>query len=107
MVPGGRVRLLELPDGKRAVFLRAMSAIEWQGIQAEVLKLTQDKQLYEMQVLVASKCTLLASFTALGRLTDQDLRGATAGLAPTLHTAIWDLSDFVEPSVLDQHVLDF
>lgn len=105
-VPGGRVRFFELPDGKRATLLRAISPLELAAIQVEVAKLEPAKQLFELQVAVAAKCTLWCSFTATGKLLDADLRAAAAGLAVTLHAVIWDLSDYVDPAVLDSLVID-
>jgi hypothetical protein len=105
-VPGGRVRLFELPDGKRAVLLRGLSPLELAAIQADVAKLDQTKQLAELQFAVASKCTLWASFTKGGKLLDNDLRQAGAGLAVTLHAVIWDLSDYIDPAVIDNLIID-
>lgn len=105
-VPGGRVRFFELPDGKRATFLRAISPLELAGIQADALKLEPSKQMSELQVAVAAKCTLWASFTTSGKLLDADLRSSAAGLPVTLHAVIWDLSDYVDPAVIDNLVID-
>jgi len=44
--------------------------------------------------------------TASTRLTDVDLASAGAGLAPTLHYAITDLSDYTTPQVLEQLYID-
>ncbi len=105
-VPGGRVRLFELPEGKRAVLLRAISPLELAAIQADVAKLDPAKQLSELQFAVASKCTLWASFTKSGKLLDTDLRQSGAGLAVTLHAVIWDLSDYIDPAVIDNLIID-
>jgi len=105
-VPGGRVRFMELPDGKRAVLLRAISAPELAGCQAEARKFEETKQLYELQLSVASKCTLWTSFTQGNKLTEIALRQCGAGLAVSLHAAIWDLSDYIDPAVMDNLVVD-
>jgi hypothetical protein len=105
-VPGGRVRFFELPDGKRATLLRAISPLELAAIQTEVLKLDQSKQLFELQAAIATKCTLWCSFSKSGKLADGELRAAGAGLAVTLHAVIWDLSDYIDPAVIDNLVID-
>jgi hypothetical protein len=105
-VPGGRVRFMELPDGKRAVLLRAISGPELAGVQAEARKFEETKQLYELQVAVATKCTLWSSFTPGNKLTDQQLRASGAGLPVSLHAAIWDLSDYIDPALFDNLVID-
>jgi len=105
-VPGGRVRFMELPDGKRALLLRAISALELAAIQAEARKFEETRQLYELQVAVASKCTLWASFTKDNKLSDAVLRQCGAGLAVSIHAAVWDLSDYIDPAVMDNLVID-
>jgi hypothetical protein len=105
-VPGGRVRFFQLPDAKRAVLLRAISPLELAAIQAEAAKLEPSKQLFELQVLVSSKCTLWASFTKSGKLLDSDLRACGAGLPVTLHAVVWDLSDYIDPAVIDSLIVD-
>ena len=105
-VPGGRVRFFELPDAKRAVLLRAISPLELAVIQTEAGKLELSKQLFELQVAVVNKCTLWCSFTKSGKLNDQELRASGAGLAVTLHAVIWDLSDYIDPAVIDTLSID-
>lgn len=105
-VPGGRVRLFELPDGKRAVLLRAIAPLELAAIQEQAAKFDPNKQLFELQVAVVAKCTLWCSFTKSGHLPDVDIRACGAGLAVTLHAVIWDLSDYVDPTVIDTLSVD-
>jgi hypothetical protein len=105
-VPGGRVRFFELPDGTRELMLRASSPLELAAIQPEVAQHEPTKQLFELQTAVTAKCTLWASFTQSGKLLDADLRASGAGLAVTLHAVIWDLSDYVDPAVMDNLVID-
>ena len=106
-VPGARVRFFEHPDGKRSVYLRGISPLELATIQAEVSKLAPDKQVWEVQAAVSAKCTLWCSFTTTSKITVADLQAAGAGLAPTLYTVVCDVSDFVDPAVIDNFVLDF
>lgn len=107
MVPGGSVRVFTMPDGKRVFVLRAITAIELAAIQAEVSKLSsQEKQIFELQIAVAQKCTLWTSINPTGKLTDADLRVSGAGTAPTLHAVVWDKSDFIDPQVLDSLIVD-
>jgi hypothetical protein len=105
-VPGHRIRLFELPDGRRAVILRAIAPLELAGIQAEASKFDVAKQLFELQVAVASKCTIWCSFTSSGKLTDSDIRNSGAGLAVTLHAVVWDLSDYIDPAAIDTLSID-
>lgn len=105
-VPGGRLRLLPMPDGKRLFLLRGFTAIEMQQFQAEAAKVAPEKQLYTLQVAAAARCTLWTSFVKSGKLTASDLEASGAGLASTLYTAIADLSDFTDPEVLDQLYID-
>lgn len=106
MVPGGRLRLLPMTDGKRLFLLRGFTALELQGIQAEAAKAAPEKQDHVVQCTIAIRCTLWTSMTTSGRLTDVDLASAGAGLAPTLHYAITDLSDYNTPQVLEQLYID-
>lgn len=106
MVPGGRLRLLPMTDGKRLFLLRGFTALELQGIQADASKAAPDKQDYAVQCTIAVRCTLWTSMTTTGRLTDVNLAAAGAGLAPTLHYAITDLSDYTTPQILEQLYID-
>jgi hypothetical protein len=106
MVPGGRLRLLPMTDGKRLFLLRGFTALELQGVQAEVTKIPAEKQDYAVQCMISVRCTLWTSMTTTGRLTDGDLAAAGAGLAPTLNYAITDLSDYNTPQILEQLYID-
>src|ERR1035441_5094807 len=45
MVPGGRLRLLPMKDGKRLFLLRGFTALELAAIQADALKAPAEKQI--------------------------------------------------------------
>jgi hypothetical protein len=106
MVPGARLRLLPMPDGKRLFLLRGFTALELLGAQSEAVKLSPEKQLPFLQTKMAAHCTLWCSIVPSGKLTEMDLASAGAGLAGTLYSAVADLSDFMEPQVLDQLYID-
>lgn len=106
-VPGGRLRLLPMKDGKRIFLLRGFTAVELQMIQQTVAKAAPEKQLYQMQVLLAIRCTQWTSISKSGELTELELNSSGAGLAATLHHAIMDLSDYNDPEVLEQLFVDF
>lgn len=106
MVPGGRLRLLPMPDGKRLFLLRGFTALELLAGQEQAVKLSQEKQLAFLQTTMATRCTLWCSVVPSGKLQETDLAASGAGLASTLYSAIADLSDFMEPAVLDQLYID-
>jgi hypothetical protein len=106
-VPGGRLRLLPMKDGNRLFLLRGFTAIELSQVQAEVAKTPAEKQLMNLQIAMAARCTLWASITKNGKLTESDLHQTGAGLAPTLYHSIMDLSDYNDPDVLEQISIDF
>lgn len=106
-VPGARLRLLPMKDGRRLFLLRGFTAIELQRVQQEATKVAPEKQLYQLQVLMASMCTLWTSISKSGRLTEVELNSSGAGLAATLYHAIMDLSDYNDPEVLEQLFVDF
>jgi hypothetical protein len=105
-VPGGRLRLLPMKDGKRLFLLRAFTALEMISAQAEAGKVAPEKQLAMMQSILVTRCILWNSING-GKLTEADLMNSGAGLASTLYHAIADLSDFVEPQFLEQLFVDF
>lgn len=105
-VPGGRLRLLPMRDGKRLFLLRGFSALEQAEVEAALERIPVEKRLYQQQVLIALKCTIWNSVTADHKLKDTDLASFGAGLAPTLFTAIADLSDFTDPMALEQLFVD-
>jgi len=105
-VPGGKVRFFELPDGKRAFFLRAISPLELAKIQDTVARMDPSKQPLESQILIVTLCTLWSNFTQSGKLIDMELRQAGAGLPASMQAVIWDLSDYVDPAAMDSLILD-
>lgn len=106
-VPGGRLRLLPMPDGKRLFLLRAFTALELAGVQAELQRIPEDKQANHLQVQMSIRCCLWTSVVKTGKLTENDLASSGAGLASSLYFAITDLSDFTAPAVLEQLFVDF
>jgi hypothetical protein len=105
-VPGGRLRLLPLKDGKRLFLLRGFTALELLGVQTEAAKLSPEKQVAYLQVTISVRCTIWTSIVTSGKLTVQDLENSGAGLASTLYHTIMDLSDYNDPQVLEQLFVD-
>ena len=106
MVPGGRLRLLPMKDGKRLFLLRGFTALELQAVQADAAKAPPEKQGQIAQTALVIRCTLWASTEVGGKLTEVGLQSAGAGLVSTLNFAITDLSDYNDPAVLEQLYVD-
>ena len=106
MVPGGRLRLLPMKDGKRLFLLRGFTALELQAIQADAAKAPAEKQGQIAQTSIVLRCTLWTSTETSGKLTEAGLAASGAGLVSTLNIAITDLSDYNDPAVLEQLYVD-
>lgn len=105
-VPGGRLRLLPMKDGKRIFLLCGFTALALFAAQTEAGKQPLEKQLAHLQSSMVVRCTLWTSITKTGKLTESDLAASGAGLASTLYHTIMDLSDYNEPQLLEQLFVD-
>jgi hypothetical protein len=106
MVPGGRLRLLPMKDGKRLFLLRGFTSLELLAAQNEASKVVPEKQITVLQTSMAVRCTLWTSIVKSGKLTEADLASSGAGLSATLYHTIMDLSDYNDPQVLEQLFVD-
>lgn len=104
--PGGRVRLFT-PDRKRIFIVRAIGALELEKIQQSLLNIPQERLATELQRMVCVQATLWTNTTKSGKLSSQDLQAAPAGLAPTMHEVVSELSDFLSPQLIEQLTIDF
>jgi hypothetical protein len=103
--PNGVIRLLILGN-KRIYLVRGVTGQELLSAQNAIPEnlgagLAPEARMakvdLELQLIVASKCTLWTSDSPDGRLTIEQLRTGSAGRPSTLFNLVTVLSDFVEP----------
>ena len=104
-VPGGRIKIQQLPDLKRVYVMRGLSGDELSKIEQMIPginNLPPEKAQQALQYAIASRCTLWTNRTPDRKETEASLRAAGSGLAQTLNVTINDLSDYHSPDILQQ-----
>jgi hypothetical protein len=99
----GRVRIFSPdPSFKRLFILRGLSAREWDVAQNEIPQNTPAEKVEQvLQGSIVVRACHWASATQ-GKLTEDNLRNAGAGLTLALYEIVCQLSDFVPPAVIDR-----
>lgn len=98
--PNGRVRVFS-PDGKRAFILRSLNGMEFADLQAKVQKTSRpEQQEGEMNVALSVKACLWTNTTPTSKMTEVELKAASAGLPASLAAVVLELSDFFDPQTL-------
>jgi hypothetical protein len=105
-VPGHRLRVFPLPDGKRVFVLRGLTALELQALQLEASRFSQEKQGTEVALLIATRGQIWTNLSSVGKLTIDEFRAAGAGLAQTIHYAVLGASDFLDPVAIEELSFD-
>jgi hypothetical protein len=100
----GRVKLFT-PDGtlNRVFILRGLSARELEAVRGELpVNVSPERAPLEMQRLVVIRGTLWTNINKTNKLDTEALTASGAGLIESLYALISDLSDFLDPVMLEK-----
>lgn len=94
--PGGRIRVFSL-DNRRYFIVRSISGMELATIQKGIPTNSTDPE-KDIQIGVASLCTLWTNSTVEKKLSEAALRFGPAGLPSSIWALVAILSDFADPA---------